>query len=139
MGSPWKVLDGEVICSDKPSKKGDKETRNRNLEKPGEGSVGGGYLRVYIQKQTVSKHQIRQNLRYKIQKTEKVRKSLEGDKVCDYLLLPLPPPLLHFNWGHGYKFKHWFSGQDRHFGQRGLLFMMPIEFHRGHKGNTCLI
>lgn len=34
MGNPWKVLGGEVTCSDKPSKKGDKETRNRNLEKP---------------------------------------------------------------------------------------------------------
>lgn len=47
-----------------------------------------GILRVCIQKQTVSNHQIRQNLWYKIRKTEKVRKNLEGDKVCDCLLPP---------------------------------------------------
>lgn len=93
------------LCSDKPSKKGDKETRNRNLKRPGEGSMGGRYLRVYIQNQTVSKHQITQNHRYKIQKTKKVRKNLEGDKVYDYLLPPLPPTLLHFNWWYCYKFK----------------------------------
>ena len=63
-------MGGEVIYFDKPSKKGDTEKRNRDLEKL-EGSVGGEYPRVYIQTYTVSKQQIRQNLRYKIQKTKK--------------------------------------------------------------------
>lgn len=76
MRSKRKVLGGEVIYFDKPSKQGDTETRNRDLEKL-EGSVGREYPRVYIQTYTVSKQQIRQNLRYKIQKTKK-KKSGKG-------------------------------------------------------------
>lgn len=49
MGNNWRVFGGEVTRSDKPSKKGDKEARNRNLEKPGEGGLGV-VIQVYTHK-----------------------------------------------------------------------------------------
>jgi len=36
----------------------------------------------------VSKHQVRQNLRYEIRKADKGRKNLEGNKVCESLQPP---------------------------------------------------